>query len=85
MAIAGMRWRATSPNIGFIFWAPSSIEYSVWLCRWTKESGTSGDTSEVKGNEGFVQPQVDHTHESGRYLWGSNNHFDAMNNGWLFS
>src|ERR1700742_2302079 len=35
--IAGISSRCASANIGVIFAAPSSIEYSVWLCRCTKE------------------------------------------------
>src|ERR1700744_6539051 len=35
--IAGISSRCASANIGEIFAAPSSIEYSVWLCRRTKD------------------------------------------------
>ncbi|CFR85857.1 Uncharacterised protein [Mycobacterium tuberculosis] len=34
---AGIPSRSTSASMGVIFAAPSSIEYSVWLCRCTKE------------------------------------------------
>src|ERR1700757_2406539 len=37
MPIAGISNRCASAIIGATFAAPSSIEYSVWLCRWTKE------------------------------------------------
>ena len=37
MPIAGISSRCASASIGVIFAAPSSIEYSVWLCRCTKE------------------------------------------------
>jgi hypothetical protein len=43
MPTAGMPRRAASAKRGAIFAAPSSIEYSVWTCKWTKESF---DTSE---------------------------------------
>src|SRR6516164_6779462 len=35
--IAGICSRSTSASSGVIFAAPSSIEYSVWLCRCTKD------------------------------------------------
>src|SRR6266487_3540669 len=41
MARAGMPIRAASANRSFTRAAPSSIEYSVWTCRWVKLSGTS--------------------------------------------
>ncbi len=34
---AGICSRSTSASIGAIFAAPSNIEYSVWLCRCTKD------------------------------------------------
>src|SRR6186997_1612734 len=37
MPIAGISSRWASASIGEIFAAPSSIEYSVWLCRCTKD------------------------------------------------
>src|ERR1700694_4935232 len=37
MPIAGISRRWGSASIGAIFAAPSSIEYSVWLCRCTKD------------------------------------------------
>ncbi|SKV08386.1 Uncharacterised protein [Mycobacteroides abscessus subsp. abscessus] len=37
MPTADMPSRSTSASIGLIFAAPSSIEYSVWLCRCTNE------------------------------------------------
>ena len=42
IATAGISCRATSANSLLFFAAPSSIEYSVCTCRWTKESGTVG-------------------------------------------
>src|SRR5690349_9799471 len=36
--IAGICNRCASASIGLTFAAPSSIEYSVWLCRCTKEA-----------------------------------------------
>src|SRR5690242_14831692 len=41
MARAGMPSRAVSAISGVTRAAPSSIEYSVWTCRCTKESATS--------------------------------------------
>ncbi len=37
IATAGMPWRSTSAISLLFFAAPSSIENSVWTCRWTKE------------------------------------------------
>src|SRR5438067_687247 len=45
MARAGMPIRAASANRSFTRAAPSSIEYSVWTCRWVKLSGTSPPVS----------------------------------------
>src|SRR6202012_1074879 len=40
--IAGIPRRSTSASMGVIFAAPSSIEYSVWLCRCTKDDWLIG-------------------------------------------
>src|SRR5215218_4834796 len=37
MPIAGISSRCASASMGLTFAAPSSIEYSVWLCRCTKD------------------------------------------------
>ena len=40
IAIAGICWRAASASSSPFLAAPSSIEYSVWTCRWTNDELT---------------------------------------------
>src|SRR5207248_3898419 len=66
MPTAGMPSRAASANRGAIFAAPSSIEYSVWTCRWTKESFDTSENLPCDHVAGARGPHLNPSHRQFR-------------------